>query len=724
MKMKPAILALAAASIGSAFGQSFTSTSATGLWNTSRWNNSTDAAPYTSAWVANSNASFTSGTYNFSGANSSGSVSVGNITLASGVTVNFTAASGTLATSATRTIDVGSGALLDFNTQAMSTAVGTGFIKSGAGVLATSGGAYSGGFTLNAGTVIARGVDAMGANASNVLTLNGGVVASNATRSFANTKFGGGIVIGGNVQFGELAANVSLASNSANLSFANNVSLGSAVRTLTLGNDGTQTFSGIISNTSGGLTFAANSGAGGRFDITNTGNTFTGPININGGEVRFTADGSIGNAANDIVIDGGRFAKASDALTVTLGAGRDISVGDAVGTSISSPGTGVLIYNNAIANKTGETGSWAKQGGGTLELGGVSTYTGDTAINNGFVKLTTGNDRLPTGTVVSIGQAASANLGTLDLNARNQQIAGLNSTAGTSASALVNNTVTSATAATLTIGGAGTYSYGDGTDANSGIITGAISLVKQGNGTQTLGDTNTYSGTTSVNGGTLIVNGNQTAANGAVSVATGTMANATVAKLGGNGTIGGSVTLAAESAAEFRNGGVLAPTAAASGTKLTVAGTTTFGEGSLFEWNMSATAPASDPGVVANSGSYGQLSATGAIGGSNAVFNIVLGASNAFSDAFWNSNKSWTNIFTGAGAPANLTTIFSSIRGTDLTWDSVNNWAYNGTITPGGDGGYFTASGNSLTWTAVPEPSSALAGLLIAAGLLRRRRVA
>ena len=488
-----------------ASAQSFTGTSSTGFWNTSRWNNSTDATPYTSAWVANNNASFTSGTYNFSGANSSGAVNVGNIILASGVTVNFTAASGTIATSATRTIDVGSGALLDFNTQAMSTAAGTGFIKNGAGVLATLGGAYSGGFTLNAGTVIARGVDAMGASATNVLTLNGGTVASNGNRAFANTKFGGGIVIGGNVQFGELATVVSLASSTANLSFANNVGLGSSTRTFTQGNNGTNTFSGIISNTSGGLTFAANASTDGRFDITNAANTFTGDLTITGGEVRFTSDGSLGNAANDLIIDGGRFSKASDATTVTLGAGRTIAVGDGVGTGISSPGSGVLIYNGVIADKSGETGTWAKQGGGTLTLGGVSTYTGGTAINNGTVQLTTGNDRLPTTTLVSLGQAASGNLGILDLNGRNQQIAGLNSVTGTNAST-TNNTVTSSTAATLTLGGSGSYSYGEGTNANSGVITGAITLIKSGNGTQTLGDTNTYTGTTTISGGVLKLN--------------------------------------------------------------------------------------------------------------------------------------------------------------------------------------------------------------------------
>jgi len=491
-----------------ASAQSFTSTTATTAWNAARWNNTTDVAPYTSTFTANNAVSFTSGSYTFAGMGAS--TNVGNVTVASGVTVNFASIGSTYATNgAVRTFNLGSGSLFDFNGQQISTAAGTGFIISGSGVFAT--GTYTStsnaqSFTINSGTVIARGTTGLGNGATSVLNLNGGTVASNATRVFDNTRFGGGIVIGGNVQFGELATVVSLASSSANLSFANNVGLGSNTRTFTQGNNGTNTFSGIISNTSGGLTFAANANTDGRFELTNAANTFTGDINVNGGEVRFTTDGSMGNAANDLIIDGGRFSKASDATTVTLGAGRTIAVGDGVGTGISSPGTGTLTYNGVIANKSGETGSWAKQGGGTLALGGVSTYTGDTAINNGTMQLTTGNDRLPTTTTVSLGQAASANLGILDLNGRSQQIAGLNSVTGTNATAN-NNTVTSATAATLTLGGSGSYSYGDGTNANSGVITGSITLVKTGSGTQTFGEANTYTGKTSITGGFIAGSG-------------------------------------------------------------------------------------------------------------------------------------------------------------------------------------------------------------------------
>ena len=74
---------------------SYTGTTSTGLWLSSRWNNSADASPYTSAFTANNTASFAAGSYTFNG---SGTVNIGNITLASSANVTFSAASGTLGT--------------------------------------------------------------------------------------------------------------------------------------------------------------------------------------------------------------------------------------------------------------------------------------------------------------------------------------------------------------------------------------------------------------------------------------------------------------------------------------------------------------------------------------------------------------------------------------------------------------------------------------------------
>lgn len=400
-------------------------------------------------------------------------------------------------------IDVASGITLNFGTQAFAASTTAGYIKTGSGVLSLFGGGYGGGFTLNSGTVVIRGQNALGNTLTNTLTLNGGILA--ATGSFdLSAAFGGGITIGGDVQFG---AATGLASGGANLTFSDSVSLGNSLRTLTLGTtSGSTLFSGVISNTgSGGVTFTATASVtGGSFQITNTStatpNTFTGPITIAGGEVKFSAANSFGDVNNTITVDGGKLTFANTSAD-TLATTHNIFLGNTTGTVLSTTGA-TLTYNGAIADKSGVSGTLTKQGAGILSLGGANTYTGSTNINQGTLQLTTSTNRLPTGTTVSLGQASSANLGTFNLNGRNQQIAGLNSISGTNATTN-DNTVTSATAATLTLGGSGTYSYGANTNANSGIITGSITLMKSGSGTQTFGDANTYTGTTTISGGTL-----------------------------------------------------------------------------------------------------------------------------------------------------------------------------------------------------------------------------
>ena len=446
-------------------------------------------------------------------------LTLGGVTASQNFTL--TTPTGTFSASAIIPVNVASNFVVDFSTQNFISGTATGgYSLSGGGVFATAGNTFGGGVTLGGGsTLIARGVNTLGSASTDTLVINNGILASSKTNDFSG-KIAGGITIGGDFQLGILSANspingagtALIASDTYNQTFTDKIALGTATtRTITLGNRGTQTFGGIISGNSG-LTFSAVSGAGatvtsnGVIALTGTANTFTGAININGPEVTFAGDGSLGNTANMINIEGGRFTVTA---TSTITAGRGIQVGSTAGTSISAKGgSTVVTYNGVISNLNGETGSFAKQGGGTLALGGVSTYAGDTSINNGTLQLTTGNNRLPTGTTVNVGQSASANVGIFDLNGQGQQIAGLISVTGTNASTTAKNTVTSAAAATLTLSGSGTYAYGDSTAANSGVLTGALAVSKTGSGTQTLGDANTYVGATSIAGGTLLLSSN------------------------------------------------------------------------------------------------------------------------------------------------------------------------------------------------------------------------
>jgi autotransporter-associated beta strand protein len=706
---------------------SYTSTTATTAWNAARWRNFAVEPSYTNTYAANQNVSFTSGSYTFAGMGSA--LNVGNITLGNNVSVNFATIGSSFSTGgAVRTINLGSGSTFDFNSQGMSTALGTGIIISGSGVFATgnyTSTANAQSFTINGGTVIARGTTGLGNGSASVLNLNGGTLASNATRAFDNTRFGGGIVIGGNMQFGGLSTNVALADSSASLSFANNVSLGTGVRTFTLGNNGTQTFSGIISNSSGGITFSANSGltGTGRFDITGTANTFTGPINITAGEARFTADESLGNSANTIVIDGGRLATAS-AATYTITAGRGIAVGDGAGTSISTTGAGTLTYNGVIANKSVEIGSWAKQGAGTLVLGGVSTYTGNTAIEAGLLQLTGGNDRLPTGTVVSLGSIGTT-LGTLDLNGQNQRIAGLVSTTGTVASGSVKNTVTSTTAATLEINVAEgtTKSYGGGTTQNSGVIGGLLGLTKSGLGTQVLGDANTYSGTTTVNAGTLVVNGSITSSsavvNGGLLNVNGTAAAVTV-NSGGN--LGGSGKVGAITGA-----GTIGPGNSPGILTATSVNPTT---GTDFKFEFTSLSPTYTSATASGNDLLHLTAASPFAGGTFTAGNIIsiylnsatittsllAGNNTTFSGAFFVDGTYELAAALSSASFAYYTTSSSLGTGSALDYNGTSYYLLDSTIaakttlsdTAVTGAGFATgaATGTLLTFNAVPEPSA------------------
>jgi len=376
----------------------YTDTVNTGAWNANRWS-TVEGGPYTGSYgTTANNAVFSTGTYSFGGAGSGTVPVVGNITLGVNTTVQFTTNLGTMDFGgAVRTITVGAGSLLDFNGQAVSQAAGTGLIKTGAGVFATGGGnGFPGGFTLSEGTVVARSVNGLGSGGGNTLRLNGGTIASAANTSFSASKFGGGITIGGDVQFGALTSAVPIALNDANLSFASAVNTGAVRRVLTQGNQGSQTFSGVISG-SGGLTFAALSGlTSGRFNLSGA-NTFTGGISITGGDVRITQESALGNIANNIEIDGGLLSYELASAPLTISASHQITVGDGNG----SANTGIMVrdtagalatvnYNGVIANKSGETGILHKIGLGILTLGGTSTYTGATTVKGGTLLVSTG----------------------------------------------------------------------------------------------------------------------------------------------------------------------------------------------------------------------------------------------------------------------------------------------------------------------------------------------
>ncbi len=221
---------------------------------------------------------------------------------------------------------------------------------------------------------------------------------------------------------------------------------------------------------------------------------------------------------------------------------------------------------------------------------------------------------------------------------------------------------------------------------------------------------NTYSGGTTVTAGTLLVSNTSNSGTG-----TGTVTVKSGATLGGgSGATGGRITGATViESGGFQTAGTRATASSAIiGIQTFETGGIDYQAGSIFEWNL--TASGGSEGTRGTN--YDGVSATSFSNtGANAIFRVVLNGTEDFTSGFWDADKSWTNIFTNiAGTAQSLQDLFGTTVQTYNTAGLVDTTAQ----------GSFTISGSALTWSAVPEPTSALAGLLIGAGLLRRRRTA
>ncbi len=391
--------------------------------------------------------------------------------------------------------------------------------------------------------------------------------------------------------------------------------------------------------------------------------------------------------------------------------GQTLALGAATRTFNVGLGTGATQDLLIDAVISGTSVGLIKTGTGRLNLSGANTYTGSTTITAGILQVSTLNNGGP-GNNSSIG--ASTNVATnLILNGGTLRYTGVavstdrlfslqftgTSTIDSSGTGAINFTNTGSMgfnggvgAKTLALTGTNT-----GNNTIAAVIannTGTTAISKTGIGTWVLSGTNTYTGATTVNAGKLVVTGSIGASAVTVNNAGTILATDTAASFGSTLTINANAILAVGDAAN-------ATTATA-----TVTGATTFADASIFSWDINATGTSYDKLVTAS------LTDGGAVGGS--ILRIVA-ADSTFANSFWNTAQTWNDIFTtnGTAAIANWASIFTTV--------TVVNSSF-GTITPAA--GSFSVSGSTLSWNIIPEPSTALAGLLLAAGLLRRRRPA
>ncbi|EBF7886185.1 autotransporter outer membrane beta-barrel domain-containing protein, partial [Salmonella enterica] len=438
--------------------------------------------------------------------------------------------------------DVTNDAVLELNTGGTFDNVISGsgqVVKSGDDALTLSGAnTYTGGTTINDGTLVATSVDALGTgdvtdNATlelntggtfdNAISGSGQVVKSGdkmLTLSGANSYTGGTTISGGTL----VATNVEALGTG---DVTNNATL-----ELNTGGDFTNNISGngqVVKSGDDTLTFSGS-------------NTYTGGTTINDGTLVATSVEALGSGdvTNDAVLalnTGGDFANniggtgsvvksGDETLTLsgsnTYTGGTLISSGTLVANDVNALGTGDVTDNATLMlntggdfiNNIGGTGRVEKSGDDTLTLSGSNSYTGGTLISSGTLVATN---------VDALGSGDVTDNATLELN-----------TGGTFDNAISGSgQVVKSGDETLTLSGANSYTggtlissgtlvandvnalgTGDVTDnavleLNTGgdfdnAISGSGQVVKSGDETLTLSGANSYTGGTLISGGTLV----------------------------------------------------------------------------------------------------------------------------------------------------------------------------------------------------------------------------
>ena len=351
-----------------------------------------------------------------------------------------------------------------------------------------------------------------------------------ATLSGTNTYSGGTTLGGGTLSIGSysnLPAAGGLTFNGGTLRLT-----GTAISSLNPYAINWGTFSGGLNVTNANVTLTVTNSIGGPGSLSKQGagtlaltsaNTYTGGTTAGAGFLNVSNGGGLGSGAVTVAdaatlaLSGG--ITCTNALTI-MGVGNSYGALQSASDSsnvwsgpvtLGSDGTRLGGFGpTAVLNVRGVIGSGANpftlivrslSTGGTLILSANNTWLGSTWLRCGILRLGV-NNALPTSTVLQIGLGASqANNvdAAFDLAGYNQQVAGLFNVSPLDNMRVVTNSA--ATPSTLTVANPSTsYSY-------DGVIAGNVSLVKSGNGTLTLANTNTTFGSYTVNSGTLAVNG-------------------------------------------------------------------------------------------------------------------------------------------------------------------------------------------------------------------------
>ncbi len=250
-------------------------------------------------------------------------------------------------------------------------------------------------------------------------------------------------------------------------------------------------------------------------------NTYEGATSVNSGFLRITHDRALGSAAggttvgNSYRLELGGVSVTGEVVTINGNGGNNngalqVYAGSntwagtiMIGTTDSrigvTPANGILVVSGVIDDGVNTFNLGIRNGdlGGPVVLAGPNTYKGETKIVVGTVRLSGGDNRLPTNTVLRLGNGSSLQYAVLDLNGMNQTVAGITQDGNMPWSISNSTAVTS----TLTVNNRNPYTY-------AGVLYGNINLTKSGTNTLTLsGNINPFTGQTVVRDGRLALVG-------------------------------------------------------------------------------------------------------------------------------------------------------------------------------------------------------------------------
>jgi len=548
---------------------------------------------------------------------------------------------------------------------------------------------YTGGTTINAGSVYAQTTTALGtgtitfAGSSSLYSWYGGYpVYANAVQVDEGVT---ATLNPGQNQYWSMAFNGVLSgSGTISVSPANNGNSGYSYGF----NNANNTYTGtiVLGGSGGGGIFKVNSlGDGGRIQFGYASTTFqlgTGtasPLIFNTRQIEMTGGAGVNAGIYN--------QNATAGNTITIGTDLLVSAAGNKTLTLGGANTGNNTFAGDITDGAGAVISLTKADAGKWILSGNNTYTGTTTINGGVLEVTT----LANGGVASgIGQSTSAaanlvfNNGALryvgSVNASTDRAFTIAAGAGTAGTIEASGTgsatltwsgapsyTTANQARTINLGGSNT---GDNTFsaviANNG--SGVVTLNKSGAGTWVLTANNTYTGVTTINAGTLKITGS--GYSGGVQVNNG-------GTLSGDGTISGGATISSGAHISLYNASI---------DNISV-GSLTLNSGSYLDFDITDASNLDQILVVGNitlnggtvtiNGGSGYFSALGS-------YNLIqyggtLSGSGTLTLNAVNQDPSRAYTFSSGGGYLTLNVISGSTAyewfgGGDNKWDTGNQW--------------------------------------------------